>query len=144
MGGMLKPGIVVVGLVSLFGTVGCRTIPLRESVEVPYAAAEGSARSPAVDEAIWRAGRKIGWTVEGVAGADDLTATWRRTHHEAVVAITYGEGRLRIRYVSSRNLLHEGSEIHRNYDRVVDALVEQILREPVTDPIGRTPLPPGT
>jgi hypothetical protein len=115
----------------LLGSVtGCRTAPILDVVDAPLPAVCGERTTEAVDEAIWRAGRKVGWKIERVSPGL-LRGTWRFKHHEAVVAIAHADGRFSIRYEKSENLLHEGDQIHRNYKRLVEGLATQIQQEPV-------------
>jgi hypothetical protein len=116
----------------LLGLVaGCRTAPIQDVVAAPLPVPCADATTNDVDEAIWRAGRKLGWKIDRI-GPGELRGTWRFKHHEAVVSITHHDGLLNIRYVESQNLLHEGSQIHRNYNELVQRLQTQIQREPVT------------
>lgn len=109
----------------------CRTEVLQTVVEAPLPAAAAGAAIGDVDEAIWRAGRKASWHIEQLRPGD-LRGTWRFKHHAAVVSIAHDRRRMSIRYVSSENLLHEGNQIHRTYNRRIHQLVAQIQREPIT------------
>jgi hypothetical protein len=84
----------------------------------------------AIDEGIWRAGRKQGWEIERTApGRLRGTRRWKR--HAAVVSITHDGSRLQLAYEDSENLLHDGDRIHRNYDTAVQRLLGRIAREPI-------------
>jgi hypothetical protein len=50
--------------------------------------------------------------------------------HEAVVSITYDTSRFSITNKGSRNLLQEGNEIHRRYNKWVQQL-ERAIREEI-------------
>jgi hypothetical protein len=110
---------------------GCRTAPIQDIVDAPLSAACGERATEAWDEAIWRAGRKVGWKIESMRPGL-LRGTWRFKHHAAVVSIAHADGRFSIRYESSENLLHEGDRIHRSYNRLVERLATQIQREAVS------------
>ena len=94
--------------------VACRTAPIRDVVNAPLPNATGVATPQQVDEAIWRAGRKLGWKIEPV-GPGELRGTLRVKRHVAVVSITHDTKRFSIRYADSQNLRYDGRQIHRNY-----------------------------
>jgi hypothetical protein len=118
-------------LVMSGSVVACRTAPIREVIDAPLPRGQGASTTADVDEAIWRAGRKAGWKIERMRPGV-LRGTWRFKRHLAVVSITHDDRRFNIRYEDSQNLLYSGEEIHRNYNKLVDRLVQQIQREPVT------------
>jgi hypothetical protein len=100
-------------------------------VDAPLPSASRNAPAADVDEAIWRAGRKVGWEIERL-GPGSLRGTWHVRHHRAVVSITYRDGLISIGYVDSVNLLHEGDRIHHDYNTLVQRLLVQIQHELVT------------
>jgi len=125
-------GPAALALVSLLlgSGAGCRTAPIHDIVDAPLPAACGKVTTEAVDEAIWRAGRKVGWKIELVRPGL-LRGAWRFKHHEAVVSISHANGRFSIRYEKSENMLHDGDQIHRNYNRLVERLAARIRQEPL-------------
>jgi hypothetical protein len=118
-------------LLLLVGIPACRTLaPIVDVVDQPLRAAPATATSGDVDEAIWRAGRKLGWRVEpGSAGS--LRGVLRIRSHTAVVAITHDMRQFSIRYVDSTNLRHDGNRIHPNYNVWIERLAAQIRAEPI-------------
>jgi len=138
-----RRAVVAGALIPLWlGSVtSCRTAPIQDVVDAPLPAACGASTTEAVDEAIWRAGRKLGWQIEGLRPGV-LRGTWRFKHHVAVVSIAHADGRFSIRYEESQNLLHEGDRIHRSYNRAVQLLAIQIQQEPVAPELDGL-CPPG-
>ncbi len=108
---------------------GCRTVPIVDPVEAPLFTPEG-ADVEEVDEAIWRAGRKLGWEIDRVVPGS-LRGELRVRHHSATVTIRHDTRTLRVAYESSENLLHQGDTIHGNYNMWIARLVEKIQQEPV-------------
>src|SRR5262249_11976626 len=78
--------------------------------------------------AIATVAKKRGWTVED-AGPGMLKATLVTHEHRAVVNIPYTATSFGIHYVDSTNLNYNGKSIHRNYDRWVKNLREDIEHE---------------
>jgi hypothetical protein len=125
----VKSAVAVLG--ALCGLLtGCRTEVLRDFHGVPFPGDCAEASINEVDDAIWRAGRKVGFEVDRIEPGV-LWATWHVRKHIAVVSITHSNGLLSVRYHWSENLLQEGDRIHRSYNRWTERLVEQILREPI-------------
>jgi hypothetical protein len=119
---------ILAALCGLF--TGCRTEVLRNFHAVPFPGDCAEASINEVDDAIWRAGRKVGFEVDRIEPGV-LWATWQVREHIAVVSITHADGLLSVRYHWSENLLEENGRIHRSYNRWTERLVEQILREPI-------------
>lgn len=105
----------------------CRTVPLT-AVNAALWATPGRATIEEIDQAIWRAGRKEGWQME-ILRPGELRGTWRKSHHELVVAIGHDGRDLSVRHLSSTNLKEGGGKIHRAYHRLLERLVERIRRE---------------
>ncbi|HEY8155980.1 MAG TPA: hypothetical protein VII72_17760 [Myxococcota bacterium] len=111
--------------------VGCRTAPIQDVVDAPLPLRCSEATTDDVDEAIWRAGRKLDWKIDRI-GPGDLRGSLRFKRHVAVVSLTHHDGYLSIHYLESQNLRQDGGEIHRNYNVLVQRLLTQIQQEPVT------------
>lgn len=122
---------------------GCRSAPIRDVIDAPLPEAWSRLTLAQADEAIWRAGRKVGWEIERLS-AGVLRGTWRYKHYSAVTTITHDLRKLSIRYEESDHLLRNG-EIHSNYNVMVGRLLDQIRRERVADgaPAGAA-VPGGT
>jgi hypothetical protein len=69
-----------------------------------------------------------GWRVQDVSPGV-IKATLKQRTHEAVVDIKYSNKAYSIDYVSSQDLLYDGSKIHRNYNRWVKTLEQDINKE---------------
>lgn len=124
-------GVAAIALAILLSA--CRTAPIQDVVGAPLQPHPGL-ENEAVDEAIWRAGRKLGWQVERLAPAD-LRATLRLRKHVAIVAIRHDGHRFSITHAGGENLLREGDQIHARYNEWVRRLSEQIQAEPIV-PVG--------
>ena len=112
-------------------SAACRTAPIQDVIDAPLPAAWSRVSLDAADEAIWRAGRKVDWEIERLSPGV-LRGTWRYKHYTAVVTITHDRRLLSIRYEESDHLLH-GSEIHSNYQRMVERLLQAIRLEPIAE-----------
>jgi hypothetical protein len=136
--GAVKHALAAAGCGLLLACVAaCRTQPIRDVIDAPLPPVWADASPDAADEAIWRAGRKVGWQIERL-GPGVLRGTWRHKHYTALVTITRERDRLSIRYEESDHLLREGG-IHVNYNEMVVRLQRQIEREPVVDPAAAAP-----
>jgi len=122
------PARILVALL-LFQIVGCRTAPIRDVVDAPLPA-HGTARTEDVDQAIWRASRKLGWQLE-IVEPGHLRGTLRVRRHAATVSITHDGERFSIRHESSDKLLEDGDRIHENYNEWIRKLAAKIQAEPV-------------
>lgn len=109
--------------------IGCRTAPIQNVVDAPLSP-HGSVALEDIDEAIWRAGRKLGWSIEPV-GAGQLRGTLRVRRHVAVVSIRHDDRHFTIAYESSENLAQHGAVIHRNDNLWVARLAAKIQAEPI-------------
>ncbi|MBO6771601.1 MULTISPECIES: hypothetical protein [unclassified Thalassospira] len=67
------------------------------------------------------------WIVQR-EGEGHLKATYAPRSHSAEVAISFDKKNYSIIYVDSTNLNYNGSQIHRNYNRWVNNLRQDILR----------------
>lgn len=125
-------------MLSVLPAGGCRTVPVRNvynaSLAPPSSMTDGD-----VLEAIRRAGAETGWLIEPLAPGELEGRLLVRGRHLAVVTISYDRERLSIYYRNSENLLYDGANIHRNYNRWVVNL-EQNIRQAVSagSPGGRT------
>ena len=107
---------------------GCRLAPRYDATNTLRTPA--SARLSDASEAIFRAGRKLGWEVE-IVRPGELMATLRHHGHVAVVDITHDLHRFQIRYRNSQNLLVDGDRIHENYNVWIQRLEAKIREEPI-------------
>jgi hypothetical protein len=114
----------------LLAVASCRTPVPIENPEAALPAMPRGATLDDVSEAIWRAGRKLGWNIER-EGPGELVGTLRVRSHVAVVSITHDRQHFAIRYRDSDNLDVEDGRIHPNYNVWVSRLVDKIRREPV-------------
>ncbi len=119
---------IACGLLPL-GIVGCRTAPIYNVSSSPLVYDE-TATLEDVSEAIWRAGRKLGWEMEAIRPGE-MEGTLRIRHHIAVVTVTYNTRSFSIRYKQSENLLHDGASIHRRYNLWIRKLDARIRNEPL-------------
>lgn len=121
------PASVLIVLVGL-AVAGCaRTMPIYNVASAPVAAPNGPASAIEVRGAILEALQDKGWVVReddpGRIVAEILVRT-----HRADVEIDYSATQYSITYKDSANLLHDGSMIHRNYNKWITLLERQINR----------------
>ena len=106
---------------------GCRTMPVYNVSAAPVVAASGQLDAAEVRSAIIQALNDKGWIVKEDAPGRILAEVLVRTHR-ADVAIDYSATQYSISYQNSDNLLYDGSNIHRNYNKWIMLLQEQINR----------------
>ncbi len=78
---------------------------------------------------IRRAGAGRGWQMQEIRPGL-IRGTLVLRDHLAVVDISYDTQRFSIRYADSRNLLYDGTSIHRNYNSWVQNLANDIVAQP--------------
>ncbi|MEB2344012.1 MAG: hypothetical protein OZ948_04675 [Deltaproteobacteria bacterium] len=101
--------------------MACRTAPiLNPSVTLPEAKTEAETA-----HAIKLAGARLGWEMVD-DGPGLMTGTLHLRKHVAVVEIHYDADSYQIQYKDSEALMHQGDKIHRNYNRWVNNLSEEI------------------
>ena len=122
----LTPFIAVLAIIA-FG--GCRTVAIQNVTNQPLAPPPNTqVTMEAVSRAIWAAGKKLGWAIEEHRPGE-LTGTLNLRKHVAVVGITHDTKTFSITYKDSRNLMHEGDQIHNNYNGWVRNLARAIQAE---------------
>ncbi|MBA1202371.1 hypothetical protein G7009_11470 [Pseudomonas capeferrum] len=111
----------------LIGVVGCTSKPLltpQEQISLnPPVSAEQ------VKLAIVQTAIKRGWTVREVNAQQVQADILVRNTFYAAVDVDYSANGYRISYRDSRELNYKDGKIHRNYNRWVNALDIDILRE---------------
>lgn len=81
-------------------------------------------------EQIRRAGAGLGWQIDPVRPGL-MRATLNLRSHVAVTEIAYDQQGFSIRYVDSRNLGYDGTNIHKNYNGWVTNLERAISQQPL-------------
>jgi len=108
---------------------GCRTAPIQNVSRAPLTTVSATKVTMAdVSKAISTAGGRMGWVMQEVRPGELLGILTVRKH-VAVVAITHDTSTFNIAYKDSQNLMHQGDEIHRNYNRWVQNLRQAIQSE---------------
>ena len=87
-----------------------------------------SASEEEIAEAIWSAGRRLGWKIEGV-GEWKIKAVKHIRSHSLAVSIHYSKTAFDITYFDSENLGFDGQNIHKNYNFWIHQLEEKIQNE---------------
>lgn len=106
-----------------------RTQPVYDVVDTPISAVSGKTLSlDQVRSIIVQATKARGWIVQEVA-PNHLVATITPRSHMAAVDITFTTKTFSIKYKNSDNLLYDGKEIHRNYNKWVKLLEDDINRQ---------------
>lgn len=119
--------LVVLLVLSVF-LVGCNRLqPIYEVNGEPISSMGVEEKS--VAGAIMRAAAQRGWDVEDLG-----TGRFRVTHdargkHKAVAVIAWSASQYSINYEESENLMADGEMIHRNYNRWIRNLNQEIKKE---------------
>ena len=129
---VIRQGIAASVAGVLLLTLGaCRSLrPIYEVERAPLQTSENATLEDA-SEAIWRAGRKLGWEIEEESPGVQ-NGTLRLRGHVAVVRIEHDTKVFSIRDVKTENLRREGDRIHPNYNGWIHFLEQKIEAEPVT------------
>lgn len=102
-----------------------RTAPIYNVEHVDFI---GSAPLQTRTVQIQRAAASLGWVAEP-EGRGMVRATLDLRGHHAAAAITYDPRQFSITYLSSVNLLYDGTHIHRNYNGWIANLRDKIVAE---------------
>ena len=127
---MSKMVLLVSSLMLVFLVTGCvRLQPVYNVNNPSVVSGSGSGLSAErVKDAILLGAQAKGWIAEE-DGYGHIIATIYVRDHVAAVDITYGENSYSISYKDSKNLLYNGAMIHRNYNKWVKLLANQINKE---------------
>ena len=130
--------LVVLFLTIAIPVAGCvRVRPIYNVKDAPLAPSPGAAPTrEQVSQAIWSAGKQLGWRMEEVRPGE-MTGTLKLRSHVAVVAILYDASRFSITYKDSTNLMQSDGEIHRNYNNWIHNLEQRIQAEAARIPVSR-------
>jgi len=116
-------------LVLFVAVSGCRTAPIQNVTRAPLPAVPTTKVTVHdVSKAIATAGGRLGWVMQEVRPGE-LQGTLTVRKHVAVVVVTHDTSTFSIDYKDSQNLLHQGDEIHRNYNKWVQNLRQAIQAE---------------
>lgn len=124
---MLKPmKLALFGLLAV--VVAACTAPIDQVERQPFPAGTQTLSMDQIENAIVRAANGREWVVSEKSPGR-LIATYSPRDHVAKVEIDYNKKDFSILYVDSTNLKYDGTHIHHNYNRWVNNLREDILRE---------------
>lgn len=120
-----KSGLLVL-VVLLLNLAGCnRTMPVLNIDEHQVAIPADQDGTAVIKSAILAGGAAKGWKMtESEPGHIQASITVRQ--HMASVDIYYDDHSYRIAYKDSQNLMYDGDKIHRNYNKWVTLLDQQI------------------
>lgn len=117
----------VVGLLTLL-VAACRTAPVENVTHHAFPAGTEKLSLAQIEESIIKAASDRDWIVTRQAEGE-LFATYSPRSHMAKVKIGFDNTEFSIVYADSTNLNYDGSSIHYNYNRWVNNLRQDILRE---------------
>ena len=117
----------VIGLLTLV-VAACRTVPVQNVTSQPFPADVTKLSMAQVEESIIKAPGDRQWIVQHKSDGE-LIATYSPRTHVAKVKIDFDQSAFSIAYVDSSNLDYNGTSIHYNYNRWVNNLRQDILRE---------------
>ena len=122
--------VLSVSSVLLLTIFACRSLrPIYQVERAPLRTSENATLEDA-SEAIWRAGRKLGWEIEEESPGVSIGTLHLRSH-VAVVRIDHDTKVFAIHDVKTENLRREGDRIHPNYNGWIHFLETKIEAEPV-------------
>lgn len=109
--------------------VACqRVVPIYSVDHQPFPSAVEVLSEDKIEKVIIHAGAIRGWVVtRNSEGSLDAVLTPRT--HMAKVQIDFDKAGFSIKYADSRELMYTGTTIHRNYNKWVKNLQNDILRE---------------
>lgn len=107
---------------------GCnRRQPIYTVTDHPIPAAARSLPAATIQQTIMEAAAANGWLVDWKAPGE-LRAKQKWNNHEAEVEIRYSQESYTIAHVATHKLLEQGDTVHRNYNKRVRALEDEIER----------------
>jgi hypothetical protein len=106
---------------------GCRSAPIYNAEHIAISP-RVSATDEDISEAIWSAGRRLGWQVNKIRPGE-MQATIDMRSHSATVKILYNHSIFSIHHISSKNLDEDDGEIHENYNIWIKRLEKKIQDE---------------
>ncbi len=115
-------------LFSLIVASGAHAAQILSFENQPIPTVGHSLSTSKIEKAIIRAGAQRGWVMSR-NGKNKLLARVDVREHVAVVNITFSRRDFSITYNSSQNLRHRKGNIHRNYNRWVNNLRNDITLE---------------
>lgn len=107
--------------------LNCRSAPIYNAEHIPISPRD-TATIEEIAEAIWSAGRRLGWKVEKIKPGESLARLKIRSH-SATVKILFNTQEFSIIYLNSKNLDQDDGEIHENYNVWIKRLEEKIRNE---------------
>lgn len=119
-------GITLIVL-SILLVIGCsRTAPIYNIEDTPYPTwLEENVTKKDISKAIRKAGGSLSWIMQE-KGNGHIQGTLIIRTHTAIVDIYYDDSKYSIVYKDSENLMHNGTEIHHNYNNWVINLSNKI------------------
>lgn len=120
---------------SLLGLVACTSQPVENPQQAAPAMSAHS--STLMHNAIVNALNERGWQVQQASTSQVLAEITVRGRHYAEVTIPYSDSQFQIQYRNSRGLDYKDGKIHRNYNKWVNLLREQILSNLQTPSTGQ-------
>jgi hypothetical protein len=110
---------------------GCVSQPIMNVSDAPVATNKAKLTQDDVQQAIIRAGARLGWQMKA-SGPGTLTGTLALRQHVAVVDINNTATSYSIKYKDSTNLDAKDGSIHRNYNGWIQNLDKAIKAELLT------------
>ena len=111
---------------ALLGVAACTTKPVEN---IQQAAPATSVRgAPEMQKAIVSALNNRGWLVQQVGSTQVQAEITVRGRHHAEITIPYSASQFEIQYRTSWGLDYKDGKIHRNYNKWVSILRDDILR----------------
>lgn len=124
---MRRLKFAVVGLLTLL-VAACRTAPIENVTHHAFPAGTEKLSLAQIEESIIKAASDRDWIITRQADGV-LFATYSPRSHMAKVRIGFDKTEFSIVYADSTNLNYDGTSIHYNYNRWVNNLRQDILRE---------------
>ena len=120
------PGIMLI-VISTLLISGCfRTAPIQNIEDTPYPTwIEANVTKEDISKAIRKAGGSLSWIMQE-KGDGHILGTLNIRNHTAIVDIYYDDSKYSIVYKDSKNLQHNGTEIHKSYNKWVKNLQQRI------------------
>jgi len=105
----------------------CRTSPIYNTENISISPRSSATKSE-VSEAIWSAGRRLGWRMEKIKPGE-MRGIYKKNTHRAIIAIHYDKSHFNIVYLDSEELKYDGSKIHVYYNEWIKKLEKKIQNE---------------
>jgi hypothetical protein len=121
----MRPTLRIAAFLLLVFVAACRSAPIYNTTDASF---NRTLTMDQAQRAIEAAGAELGWDMTPQRPGE-IRGVLNLRSHQAVVDITYDRNTYSIRYLDSKDLNYNGTNIHPNYNSWIQNLERQIRAE---------------